>query len=300
MKRAVISTLAAGGLILSSAAAALASVDVSPRGVCTSQRGCVGHGPQRNHRLHRGVVHFGDRPRGHGEGTSRPRRDRHRDLRVLPWTASADGSVDALTVAGGSVYVGGAFTHVNGSARPYLAAVSASDGTLRSFNPGVDTPIRALAATSTTVFVGGDLTRVGSVTRSGLAAFDASSGALVSGWAPSVNRAVNVMAVSAGGSSLYFGGTFTRVNGDTSRQRLAAVSTSTGAALTTFQPNVPDPVLALDTDARGIYVGTGGPGGHLLTLESRRLSEMAGLPDRRRSAGGRGVRRLRLCRRPLR
>jgi hypothetical protein len=266
MRRAIISTLAAGGLILSSAAPALAAVDASPQ-ACAHPNG------------HVSAIAFGGTTTYLG-GTFTAVTDRSGTANaraglaaidtatcdLLPWTASADGAVNALAVAGGSLYLGGTFTHVNGTARSYLAAVSASDGTLRPFNHSVDTPIRALAATSTTVFAGGDLTRVDTVTRSGLAAFDASSGALVSGWAPSVNRAVDVLALSPDGSTLYLGGTFTRVNGDTSRQRLAAVSTSS-AALTSFAPKVPDPVLAVDADAQGVYAGTGGPGGHLLLLK---------------------------------
>jgi hypothetical protein len=265
MRRAVISTLAAGGLILSSAAPVMAAVDVSPR-ACAHPNGRVSAVAFSGTTAYLGGSFTSVTERS---GTARARAGLAAidttTCDLLPWTARADGAVNALAVAAGSVYLGGTFTHVNGSARSYLAAVSAADGTLRSFNPGVDSPIRALAATSSTVFAGGDLTRVGTAARNGLAAFDASSGALVGGWAPSVNRAVNALAVSADGSSLYLGGTFTRVNDDTSRQRLAAVSTSTGAP-TSFRPSVPDPVLAVDADARGVYVGTGGPGGHLLLL----------------------------------
>ncbi|HET7173561.1 MAG TPA: hypothetical protein VFI30_04715, partial [Nocardioidaceae bacterium] len=54
---------------------------------------------------------------------------------LLPWAPSTGGNVDAIAVSGSTVYVGGQFSTIDGQARKNLGAVSASDGSVTSFNP---------------------------------------------------------------------------------------------------------------------------------------------------------------------
>jgi hypothetical protein len=109
-------------------------------------------------------------------------------------TVQIDGVVLDQTVVGDTVYAVGEFT----SARPAGAA------------PGVnETP------------------------RSNILAYDIRTGALVTSFAPVVNRQVKTVTASPGGSRIYIGGNFTSVNG-VGRNRIAALDPSTGALVTGF------------------------------------------------------------------
>ena len=97
----------------------------------------------------------------------------------LPWDPNADGQVNALAIAGDTVFAGGDFATVNGSsARQRLAAFDNGNGTARAWAPSPDASVRALAVHGPTVFAGGDFASVnGGAPRSGFAAFDGLSGA---------------------------------------------------------------------------------------------------------------------------
>ena len=97
----------------------------------------------------------------------------------LPWDPNADAPVNALAIAGDTVFAGGDFAMVNGSsARQRLAAFDNQNGTARAWAPSADGSVRALAIHGPTVFAGGDFASVnGGVPRSGFAAFDGQTGA---------------------------------------------------------------------------------------------------------------------------
>jgi hypothetical protein len=126
------------------------------------------------------------------------------------------GSVLALAVVRGTVYVGGSFTAVGGQTRSNLTAVETS-GAITDWNPGLNGPVYALDASENGLTVGGSFSRVSSVERIHLAAFD-TSGRLTP-WAPAPNAYVTTLARD--GSTLYAGGYFTAVGGAT-RSTLAA------------------------------------------------------------------------------
>jgi hypothetical protein len=104
-------------------------------------------------------------------------------------------------MSGSTVYAGGEFTTIGGTARNYLAAIG-TDDTLGSWNPNANGTVYALAVSGSTVYAGGNFTTILGNARNRLAAIDV-NGTLGS-WNPDANNYVNTLAVS--GSTVYAGG----------------------------------------------------------------------------------------------
>jgi hypothetical protein len=184
------------------------------------------------------------------------------------WSGSADDSVYSLAVLGNTVYVGGAFSKLDGVAHRNLGAVSLSTGALvSSFQSTANKPVDAISAISGAVFVGGQFTSltVGSTTtnRQFIARVDPTSGAVTSGWSASPDA--RVRALVASGSTLYVGGDFTTVSGQSHRST-AALSVATGANLSSWHggptnANQNAPVYGLDLNGSTLYLAAAGGGG---------------------------------------
>ena len=151
---------------------------------------------------------------------------------------STTGEVLTLASAGGTLYIGGAFTNVDGVPRANLAAVDAATGTLvGSWVPEPDGDVRALKASGSKLFVGGRFSTLAGSQRAGLAAFDTATGGL-DAWAPALSQP-NVTALEVSPSSLYVAGDFQQV-GAAARGCLAAFDLGTGA-LTPWAPAADGP-----------------------------------------------------------
>ena len=147
---------------------------------------------------------------------------------LLPWNPGADGSVRSVVVDGGSVYLGGAFTHAGGATHRRLARVNASTGAVdNSWNPSVGGTVRSVAVTPSKVYAGGAFTTAGGQPRSYLAAFNTSGGALDPSWTPVANG--YVWDVRAANGWVYAGGEFTSINNDVHGRFLAALDPTSGA-----------------------------------------------------------------------
>lgn len=182
---------------------------------------------------------------------------------LLPWAPSTDGNVDAIAVSGSTVYVGGSFTTINGQGRKNLGAVSASDGSVTSFNPGPTNTVAALVASSSELYVGGFFTSVAAGSATHLAAFSLADGSFDRSWSPNAAGRVYALALSPDQTTVYVGGNFTRLDGQTSLAYLGAVDAVTGAVDSTFAPSVSDiPVRSIVADSTSVYVGAAGSGGH--------------------------------------
>jgi hypothetical protein len=150
----------------------------------------------------------------------------------------ANGRVNAVAYLGGTIYLGGSFTQVNGTTRNRLAACDAATGNLLSWNPNANGVVRALAVSpaGTRVYAGGDFTVVGGASRARVAALNPTSGAAFA-WNPYVNDSVKAITTSTTGSTVYVGGDFTSAEG-AGRRHLAAFNATSGNISTTFKPNV--------------------------------------------------------------
>lgn len=145
-----------------------------------------------------------------------------------------NGRVNALAVSsnGHTVYAGGDFTRVNGdTTRNHLAQFD-RNGKVTAFDPDVNGTVRALAVRTLSgnrdaLFAGGDFSRVNATkaVRHDLAGFyPAMATNNVLRFDPNVDGSVKALALS--GATLYAGGTFATVNGDTHRDNLAGFDTS--------------------------------------------------------------------------
>jgi hypothetical protein len=186
---------------------------------------------------------------------------------ITGWDANANGEVDAIKVIGSTVYLGGAFTTVHGSARSHLAAVSAADGTPTSWNPGANGAVRAMTTIGSTLYIGGSFGTVAGQARHQLAALT-TAGALT-GWKPVPGGTAGVKSLQAtlDGSKIVIGGGFTSMNGDTSRTRLTGVDTTTGANVAWAYAS-PFPCATLVANSSTVYCGGTGGGGHLLAVKA--------------------------------
>ncbi|GAB2875446.1 hypothetical protein GCM10027026_27840 [Myroides odoratimimus subsp. xuanwuensis] len=145
-----------------------------------------------------------------------------------------------------TLYVSGAFSTVNGSARGRVAAINLANNTLNAFNPNANRLVTALAATSSRVYLSGDFTTVRGAARDKIAsvyaptASDGASGALDTGFEASLvapepslftenpSARALTMVVTSDRSRLLIGGGFDEVNG-TMTGGVASLNPATGA-----------------------------------------------------------------------
>jgi PKD repeat protein len=114
-----------------------------------------------------------------------------------------------------------------------------------AFTPNIGNgATEAIVQVGTRMVIGGSFTSVTptagtgagkAVTRNRIFAFNATTGALDTGFAPSFNGEVDAIVPTADGSAVYVGGTFTSVNGVSTR--LSEFNLTTGARIATFNPS---------------------------------------------------------------
>src|SRR3954453_11411690 len=151
-------------------------------------------------------------------------------------TYGTDGTVNAITTLGDTVYLGGAFDNV-GLDTGGGAATSASDGQADAAMPAVTGTVQAAVADGSGGFyIGGSFSRVGGVARANLAHILPDKSVDPS-FNPGTNATVRALALS--GSTLYVGGDFSGGGSiaGADRNLIAAVDATTGTA-TSWDPNV--------------------------------------------------------------
>ncbi|TXI67801.1 MAG: T9SS type B sorting domain-containing protein [Cyclobacteriaceae bacterium] len=152
------------------------------------------------------------------------------------WSPTPNNFVSAFAIEGNTLYVGGAFTQIAGSARNLLAAFDITTGNLLPWNPNL-TPgrVETLTASGGVVYVGGQFTEVGGQPRKNIAAINGATG-VVTNWNPTVDGInSSVQTIKVAGGVVYAGGFFTSAGGQ-SRRSIAALDITTGTA-TAWNPN---------------------------------------------------------------
>jgi Calx-beta domain-containing protein/beta-propeller uncharacterized protein DUF5122 len=172
------------------------------------------------------------------------------NLAVSPWAPSANNTVNAIAVSGGTVYVGGTFTSVGGQPRNFVAALSPTTGLATTWNPSANGNVTVLAANGATVYAAGTFSAIGGTTRVSAAAIDATTG-LATSWNPGPNNFVRTLIIS--GSTVYAGGDFTSIGGQV-RNYIAALDATSGLA-TAWNPNANSTVYAMALSGTTLYEG---------------------------------------------
>ena len=178
--------------------------------------------------------------------------------------------ISSLAVSGSRLYLGGAFTAVDGRASQGLAAVDAETGELdEGFAPGqlrcagcpgARPVIGQLAASNALLYVAGEFTSIGGAGRDGVAALDERTGAVDEGWNPEIEGGSgpgggSVLKLEVVGNRLYVGGSFQSVDGE-DRNGFAAVDAESGRLLPTWSPpQTTRYVLALALSGSSLFAG---------------------------------------------
>ncbi|MFG3302600.1 hypothetical protein [Micromonospora chersina] len=187
-----------------------------------------------------------------------------------------NGTVKALAAApdGRSLYIGGAFTTVNGVAAPRVARVDAATGArVAGFAPAaLNNQVNDMRLVGNRLILGGAFQTVGGVTRRALAALNATTGAAdasvnlrIEGPRKTTSGAtapvkIEALDVSADGRRLVFVGNFSSVAGVARHQLAVANLSDTGAALSgwstlRYQPQC---AASMPTYLRGVDISPDG------------------------------------------
>jgi hypothetical protein len=137
---------------------------------------------------------------------------------VETFSANTNGKVMTLASDGTKLFVGGAFTTVNGQTREHFAAVDLATGAPYGGNWVKNTGSRnvfSIAVTWHRVYLGGNFVSVSGTAASKVVALDRSTGAIDGSFDPGdiTPSAVDSVAATLDDSRVYIGGTFTSVGG---------------------------------------------------------------------------------------
>ena len=187
--------------------------------------------------------------------------------RLLPWAPQVEfgpfwTGVYALAADGDTLYFGGAFSKVNGTPRPSIAAVDSS-GALLPWNPkvtkrtGAFPYVNSLQVSGGVVYAGGNF-----VHQQGGAGIEPS---------------VNALALSADGKTLYLGGRFATVDAHP-RNAVAAANAGTGQLLSWNPTTGPVVVRALASGGASVFVGGEGTVPGIFKVDAL-TGEALGLPQ---------------------
>lgn len=163
-----------------------------------------------------------------------------------------DGPVFTMLATNGTLYMGGSFSQF-GVRSGAGVSLDSADLSPRDGQPYVDGAINVVVPdASGGYYIGGEFQSVGGASRPRLAHIRA-DGTVDLAFNPAPSGSVHTLALS--GSTIYVGGSFSRINNTRLRNNIAAVDAATGAASLTWDPNASGEVYALAVSGSRIYVG---------------------------------------------
>ncbi|MGC3994504.1 MAG: PKD domain-containing protein [Propionicimonas sp.] len=134
------------------------------------------------------------------------------------------------------------------------SAITQPAGQLPSDDPAAFTPhvldgsVYSVVQVGNTMILGGDFSQVRNnsnttvLTRNRLVAFDATTGVISTTFAPNPNGTINVVLPAGDGTSVYVGGSFTTISGQ-SVKNLARINVADGSVVSTFNGGSPTGVV---------------------------------------------------------
>ncbi len=189
-----------------------------------------------------------------------------------------DGEVNTLATDGASLFVGGAFTTVNGASRRGLVALDAHGAVTPGFAAEVTagTEVDDLVVANDQLYVAGAFTQISGSGHAGLASVDLTTGAVIPGVSVNFtglhNNGVSHVAkidVSPDGGTLVAIGNFTTVGGMAREQMAMLALTPTTASVTSWSTSrfvmqcsgkFDTYLRDVDIDPTGTYVAVGATG----------------------------------------
>ncbi|MEZ5341621.1 MAG: DUF4214 domain-containing protein [Acidimicrobiales bacterium] len=174
---------------------------------------------------------------------------------ISTFTPTVNGPIHALAVSsdGTTLFAGGEFTTVNGTATRGLVALSPATGAVKpGFAVNLDETnqgraiVMAIEPIGNQLYVGGEWRQINGVAQARIARISQQTGAIDAAFSPTVlGGQVLALEVSSVDGRVYLGGQFSSVNGDAALRYFAAVDSS-GVAVP--QPLFDDPNLYRPTE----------------------------------------------------
>jgi uncharacterized repeat protein (TIGR01451 family) len=164
------------------------------------------------------------------------------------WDPQFDDNVNSMVLStdGQTIFVGGDFSHVGGVVRHHAAAFDANTGALLAWAPNFEANVHQFTVSSDGqyVYAGGGFQHVNGVLQPWAAKVTTATGALVPAFAPAISypefpglTMVRSVAMSLDGNSVYIGGVFDLVNGQT-HQSIVKVDATSGLPDASWDPGM--------------------------------------------------------------
>lgn len=175
------------------------------------------------------------------------------DAAWLPNPSGGAVTVNGLKVVNaGSIFIYGIFEDCGGQARNCIAQVNSTDGAATAMDASITSGSEQISgidydSVADQLYLAGDFSGIGGTARNRIARWNVSANTIDAGWNPNLNGSAIVVKFKSA-SSIFIGGSFTTVNGGTTRNRLCEVDGS--GTVKSFNPNLNNSCrdIAIDAD----------------------------------------------------